>query len=105
MKKVLYKLKVWFPKCHIICAGDFNGTVQFQGLDIDVGNSLQINGKNAILNENPELKNTLERVHYNIFPNHNQGVTVHKRRTMMQVQRKKAEQLVETKKDYIISDL
>ena len=56
MKKSLYKLKYWFPKYNIICAGDLNGTFEMSTIKNDIGDEIKMNGKDVNIVQNPEVK-------------------------------------------------
>lgn len=90
MKRSLYKLKYWFPKYNIICAGDLNGTFELSTIKNDIGDEIKMNGKSVKIIENPEVKEFFQHTRFNVFPSLGKGITVCKRRTMMQLQRKKA---------------
>lgn len=51
------------------------------------------------------MRKIIENTKFNVFPTYGEGITSMKKRTMMQAQRNKADDLVSGTKDYIITDL
>lgn len=51
------------------------------------------------------MRDIIQNTNFAVFPEHQQGITSKKKRTMMQAQRKKADEFIQGTKDYIITDL